>query len=158
MPVTMTKDISAQILKRVRELAKKEVLVGIPASNNARDDSPIGNAAIGYIQEHGDPEHNLPARPFLVPGVTAALPAATVRLKKAAQDAIQGRDPTSGLQAAGLAAEVSVKETINNVIPPPLAPSTLAQRQAKGFTGETPLLRKGDLRDAVTHVVTEKGS
>jgi hypothetical protein len=157
VPVTITKDQTAVVLKRVRDLTAKRVLVGITAAENMRDDgSPIGNAAIGYIQEHGDPEHNLPARPFLVPGVMAVQDKSIARLRKAGEAALLGGDPVSQMTAAGLEAETSVKLLITDIIPPPLAPRTLAERKAAGFQGETPLIRTGALRNSITHVIEDK--
>lgn len=157
MTVTITKDLVPDILRRVRDLTAKRVLVGIPQAEDARDDgSPIGNAAIGYIQEHGDPEHNLPARPFLVPGVMAVQDKSIARLRKAGEAALIGADPVPQMTAAGLEAADSVKELITDIIPPPLAARTLAERKAAGFQGETPLVRKGELRNSITFVIEDK--
>ncbi len=157
MTVTITKDIAADVLRRVRDLTAKRVLVGIPQAENARDDgSPIGNAAIGFIQEHGDPEHNLPARPFLVPGVESVHDKSIARLRKAGEAALLGGDPVPQMTAAGFEAEASVKNLIADVIPPPLAPRTLAERKAAGFKGETPLIRTGELRNSITHVIEDR--
>lgn len=157
MTVTITRDILPDVLRRVRDLTAKRVLVGIPASAEARQDgSPIGNAAIGYIQEFGDPEHNLPARPFLIPGVMAVQDKSIARLRKAGEAALSGGDPVPQMTAAGLEAEASVKELITDIIPPPLAPRTLAERKAAGFKGETPLIRTGSMRNSITHVIEDK--
>lgn len=157
MTVTITKDLLPTVLKRVRDLTNQRVLIGIPQAENARDDgSPIGNAAIGYIQEHGDPERNLPARPFLMPGVQAVQDKSIARLRKAGEAALLGGDPIPQMTAAGLEAEASVKNMITNIIPPPLSARTLAERKAAGFQGETPLIRTAQLRNAITHVIEDK--
>lgn len=156
MPVVLTKDQSADIVRRVRELTRKQVLVGIPAADNTRTDGPIGNAAIGYVMEYGSPDQNIPARPFLIPGVQAALPQATERLRRAGEAALRGGDPVPQMTAAGLIAENAVKEGIRDVIPPPLAPLTLARRKARGFTGTTPLIDTNQLLQSITSVIDEK--
>lgn len=157
MTVTVTKDILPDVLRRVQDLTNKRVLVGIPTAEDARDDgSPIGNAAIGYIQEFGEPEHNIPARPFLIPGVRAVQGKTIERLRKAGEAALAGGDPVPQMTAAGLEAEASVKELITSIIPPPLSPRTLAERKAAGFKGTTPLIRSGELRNSITHVIEDK--
>lgn len=66
------RDRSKALNDILRALNAQGVMVGIPAETAGRDDGPINNAAIGYILETGAPERNLPARPFLRPGVASA--------------------------------------------------------------------------------------
>jgi len=157
--VKVTKDELANVLKSVHALVSKEVLIGIPESEDARnasdEGSPIGNAEIGYIQETGSPSNNLPARPFLVPGVEKALPDAVKRLQRGGEKALSGDTSAAeaSLHAAGMICQNSVRATIVNVIPPPLAESTLAGRRRRGRTGTTPLLDTGQLRNSTTYVI-----
>lgn len=63
------------ILKDVlKHLDDYKVLIGIPEDYdlNIRNDSNLNNSDIGYIHEYGSPATNLPARPFLEPGVEDA--------------------------------------------------------------------------------------
>lgn len=163
MGVTVTKDRLADVLKSIHDLVKKEVLIGIPESEDARnqreaDGSPLGNAAIGYIQETGSPTNNLPARPFLVPGVEAALKPATAKLKAGAAKALDGQSDAGdkAMHAAGLIAQNAVRAKINSGVPPALAESTLANRRRRGRTGTTPLIDTGQLRNSITYVIREK--
>lgn len=162
MSVKVTKDELANVLKNIHALVSKEVLIGIPESEDARkaseDGAPIGNAEIGYIQETGSPANNLPARPFLMPGVEKALPQAINQLKRGGERALSGESTAAdtALHAAGLIAQSSVRATIVAVIPPPLAESTIKARQRRGRTGTTPLLDTGQLRNAVTYVIRKK--
>lgn len=163
MSVTVTKDRLADVLKSIHDLVKKEVLIGIPESEDARntreaEGSPLGNAAIGYIHETGSPINNLPARPFLVPGVEKALPAATAKLKSGATKALDGQRDAGdkSMHAAGLIAQNSVRATINAGVSPPLAPSTLAGRRRRGRTGTVPLIDTGQLRNSITYVIRNK--
>lgn len=163
MGATVTKDRLADVLKSIHGLVAKEVLIGIPESEDARnqreaDGSPLGNAAIGYIQETGSPANNLPARPFLVPGVEAALPAATAKLKAGAAKALDGQSDAGdkAMHAAGLIAQNSVRATINAGVSPPLASSTLAGRRRRGRTGTVPLIDTGQLRNSTTYVIRAK--
>ena len=94
--LTIKADNMAEVVRAVQELTKRKVLVGIPAEtaddhgNRDKIDEPISNAAIGYLNEGGIPEKNVPARPHLVPGVEATMPDAVKRFKKAAQEALTG--------------------------------------------------------------------
>lgn len=58
--VTTRVDNAKAILDALRSLTKKDVLVGIPSEDSGRDDVPFGNAGIGYLNEYGSPEQNIP--------------------------------------------------------------------------------------------------
>lgn len=147
MSVKVTKDELANVLKSIHALVSREVLIGIPESEDARkaseDGEPIGNAEIGYIQETGSPTNNLPARPFLVPGVEKALPQAVAQLERGGKRALSG-DRMAGdasLHAAGLTCQNSVKAVINSNIAPALSPETIKNRfRQRGTKGR----RKGE--------------
>ena len=159
MPVKMTKDNVSNVLRSIQQLASNEVLIGIPASTTDRKDGePINNATIGYIQETGSPANNLPARPFLVPGVESAQKAATDELKKGAGAAMSGdaMGADKALHRAGITASNAVKGKINSGVPPELAKSTLAARRRRGRTGTTPLIDTGELRNSITYVIRKK--
>ncbi|WP_186065931.1 hypothetical protein [Burkholderia gladioli] len=132
MAVKMTQDNLDAVLKSIAALVQQEVLVGVPDSTAGRKDEgqPISNAEIGYIMETGSPANNVPARPHLVPGVEHALPAVTKQLERGVCAALDGKveKVDQQLHAAGTLAVSSVQLTIRNNIPPPLAPSTVANR------------------------------
>lgn len=132
MAVKMTQDNLDAVLKSIAALVQQEVLVGVPDSTAGRKDDgqPISNAEIGYIMETGSPANNVPARPHLVPGVEHVLPAVTKQLERGVGAALDGKveKVDQQLHAAGMLAVSSVQLTIRNNIPPPLAPSTIANR------------------------------
>lgn len=168
--LTVTADLVDRLKRNVTELTGGSVYVGVPADEAARDDdSPIDNAAIGYIMENGSPEANVPARPHLVPGVRAAGDEVALRLRAAA---LAATDPTTSdasdeasqaLHGAGLAAVNSVRALIVSKIAPTLAESTVDARRRRhgrkeaeeGDDGETPLIDTGDYIKHITYVVTE---
>lgn len=159
MGARITKDGLARVLRSIQQLAAQEVLVGIPSETTERQDGePINNATIGYIQETGSPANNLPARPFLVPGVESVQKEATNQLKRGGDAALSGRamDADKAMHAAGIIAQNGVKAKINSGVPPALAASTLAARRRRGRTGEKPLIDKGELRNSVTYVIRKK--
>jgi hypothetical protein len=158
MSVSITRDKLQGVLRGMTALVKKDVLVGIPDSAPERKDTPITNAQIGYILDRGSPAKNIPARPWLVPGVEDVQKECAERLKKGATAALSGnlQGADAALTAAGLTAEKGVKAKINSNIQPKLADSTLAARRARGVTRENTLVDTGSLRNSVTHVIREK--
>jgi phage gpG-like protein len=148
-----------KLLAAMNSLTMKDVMVGIPKEETARDDTgPLNNATIGYIMEHGAPEANIPARPFLIPGVEACKDKVAKQLAGAAKGAVQGNaiGIEEGLERAGLLAQNSVRAKINSGIGPSLAPSTIAARKRRGRTGTKPLIDTGQLRNSITYVVRSK--
>lgn len=184
--VTVVKDDVAKVFKSIQELVGKQVLVGIPdeGKNKRQGDEPVNNATIGYVMETGSPVHNVPARPFLVPGVQDARAAALRQLKQAGEAALAGDMPKmlQGLNRAGIVASNSVRNKISSNIPPPLDPATIANRHrqretkslreseqvylklidhgvapgaAQNEVGIVALINTGQLRNSITYVVRD---
>jgi hypothetical protein len=174
----MKVDRLKQVLQSINGLVDQQVLVGVPDSTAGRKDegAPLSNAEIGYIQENGAPEINLPARPFLVPGVAAAQPKTLPQLQKGVEAALDG--DIDGAQRrmamAGQVAQSSVRARINSGIGPALSEATLRKRARRGRQGAKdelaaraagqqpstelakPLIDTGQLRNAVTYVIRKR--
>ncbi len=91
MSMTVTTDNLAKVLATMAQLVKKDVLVGIPDSAPEREeDTPLSNAQIGYILDNGSPKANIPARPFLVPGVENVQPEIVDEFRSGAKAALDG--------------------------------------------------------------------
>ena len=158
---TSRKDTIERVLAMLR---KSKVLVGIPAEAG-RDDGGPSNAVIGYLMEYGAPENNIPARPFLIPGVEGVEDKITKELVRGAQQATAvALHPSGGferasaeaekaLQRIGLTAQNAVRSRITEGPFAPLSPVTIKRRRAKGRTGDKPLVDTGQLRRSVTYVV-----
>lgn len=165
MTVTIVKDRMKAVQATLRALGAKRVLVGIPGEMDARErepgekSEPIGNAALGYIQENGSPAANIPPRPFLMPGVRSVREEIAGRFEGAARRALAGGNGNieQTLNAVGLIAVTAVKKVFDAQGPgwEPLKPGTLAARRRQGFKGTKILLRSGQLRNAVTFVVRD---
>lgn len=144
------------IEQAVGRLTRAVVYVGIPAEGAARPvkegekRGPISNAALGYIHETGLPEKNIPARPFLVPGVENAKPKIVEQMKAAAKAGLNGNtaDMDNALNAVGLIAQIAVQAKITSG---PFAPNTPATIKRKG--SDRPLIDTGIMRRAVTYIV-----
>lgn len=157
----ITTDNVAKVLASIQELAGKQVMVGIPASKAEReegDTEPINNAQLGYIHEYGAPASNIPARPFLIPGVAHAQESINNHLQKAAKAAMNGDDEKVDveLNATGLIAQAGARNEINSGAFEALSASTLAARRKRGRTGDKPLIDTGQLRNAITYVIRKK--
>jgi hypothetical protein len=162
--VTIKTDITAQVLKSLQSMTKKQCLVGIPAANADREPEPgekteVNNALIGYVMENGSPAQNIPARPHLVPGVESIEPEIAARYRAGAIAVLDGR--ASSLDdthtAVGLIAVAAVQRKIDDGPYVPLAPRTLQRRRARGRTGEKPLIDSGQYRRAQNFVIRDKG-
>ena len=156
------------VVTHLKSLAGRQVLVGISAATTERDNlsidpsrGEITNAAIGYINEFGDPSLNIPPRPHLVPGVKAALPKIIQLFKQAAQAAAGGDGPkaTRALHAAGLVGQAAVVAKIDAGPFEPLKESTLRWRRwhkrfnPNAIITDTPLIETSEYRQHITYVV-----
>ena len=156
----VTKDKTKDVKDAMHHLTLKKVMVGIPAQKASRPGTPINNAALGYIHEHGSPARNIPARPWLVPGTRQAQKDYLPHLKKAAELAMSGDKHSVDveLHSAGIVAVSGVKLYFNTANFVPLRPSTLAARRRAGFLGTRPLVRTGQLRNAINYVLRGAGA
>lgn len=165
--LTVKADKTKEVKAAIKHLVENEVLVGIPSDPKANIRKPDNgkqpkatNAEIGYRNENGDPEYNIPARPHLVPGVRDALPQTTEYLKQGAQLALSGKATAvdRALNAAGVAAVNSVRAKLTNGPFAPLSQRTLEARLAKGRTGTSPLIDTTQYRTAQTYVIRKRNS
>ncbi|MCJ2055648.1 hypothetical protein MKL09_03660 [Methylobacterium sp. J-048] len=144
----------------MRELEKR-VLIGIPGDSMhpaEKGEAPINNAVLGYLFENGQPEHNLPARPHLVPGVESIREQVAERLKVAAAKAFLGDldAPEKALHTIGLLGVSAVQQQITDGAFAPLAERTIKARIYRGRTGTKPLIDTGAYRRSFTYVVTSR--
>jgi phage gpG-like protein len=162
--ITTSVDNTRQLTEALHELERNQVLIGIPAEKAPRTGAaakgaPINNAALGYIHNFGMPSKNLPARPFLEPGIKNAEEEITTRMGMAAQGALAGKPDvvTAQLTSIGIVASSAVKAKIQNGPFAPLGASTLAARRRRGRTGTKPLIDTGQLLRSISFVIRPKG-
>jgi len=165
--------------KAVTAMTSKRVMVGIPEEGAERDDGgDASNALIGYVLETGDPSRNLPARPFLVPGVREIEASAMSRLRAAGLAALAGDSASvsQALSAIGLEAQGAVRDKMDTGPFAPLADATLEARIRSKKAGDAgaaqelanrragmspstdlaqPLIDTGDLQNHITYVVRD---
>lgn len=180
--LSLSKDGVKRLKDGIDLLTKKTLLVGFPEDTSGRTpeegEPQISNAVLGYIHDNGAPEANIPARPFMIPGMQAAKPRVILGLTAIARKLAQGGttdDVDKGYERVGRTVVLAIKAKINEGIPPPLAESTLLARAHKGDQGAMwelawrwagapagvevgkPLVVTGQMRNAVTFVVRPKG-
>lgn len=153
------KDNSAALKKALAELQATEVLVGVPDTKAGRQSGKINNAALAYIHDNGSPARNIPARPFMDPGVRRATERINSLMQQIGTAALRGEKQKvqRGFEMVGLAAQSSIRSVINEGVPPPLKPGTIAARQRRGRRSVKPLIDTGQLRNSITYVVQRKG-
>lgn len=175
--VTTEEDNTEAYIRAITALPEMVVLVGIPddADQPHEGQRPIGpearpgrigNATLGYIHEHGAPSVNIPARPFLYPGVRDSRDQWQPHLVAAGEAALEGdqHKMMQELHKTGLVAQREVRATIQRGIPPPLSPRTVRARRRRSPGSSyrrraltpadvTPLIDTGALLRSVSYVV-----
>lgn len=169
-------DEVANVVERVRTLTGNTILIGIPSTTAGRTDTPIDNASIGYINEFGSPAQNIPARPFLRPGVQDAIPVVLPMLRKVAEGAFsKSRDKSiQAMHRIGITTASAVRRRVTTGPFTPLADATVAARARRGRKGAIeemkrraagkaagtnlakPLIDTGALRRSITYVLRGK--
>jgi len=180
--VWKTTDHLPQMQADLALLIGTEVMVGFPEESTDRQPDETGstpptNAALGFIHDNGAPEVNIPARPFMTPGIESVETKVADRLVSAA-DMVFSAPPRAkaaamdvALHRVGLVAETGLKKKINEGVPPPLSEYTLAKRAAKGRKGAQkelenraqglppstqlakPLIDTGELRNSIKYAI-----
>ena len=123
-----------RLIPRVESLTKKNLLVGVPQDETQRKEGEMTNATLAYIHDNGSPAANIPARPFMQPGIKSVKPKLKLIYKKIALGILHGEEEAldKGYERAGLIAQAAIRAAINEGIPPPLKDSTLRNRIRKG--------------------------
>lgn len=129
-----------QLYEALKVLSSRRVLVGIPESGATREDGePITNATIGYISEFGSPAANIPARPWLFPGIRVQQDTICAQLLTTAKIAFSGRASGAAIEKSlhvvGMTAVSGIRKRIADGLDPPLANTTLYKRATKGDEG-----------------------
>jgi len=155
--VNITVDNLAQFEAAINLLQKKQVLAGVPEAK-ARRSGPINNATLARIHDKGSPSQNIPARPFMEPGIKSVQSRMEQKLLGVGQAVLEGDTVKAeqGLESVGLIAQNGLRAMVNSNIQPALKPATLAARRRRGRTGTRTLVSSGEMRNSLTYVVKDK--
>lgn len=162
----------SEVDKTLNMLIKSSVLVGIPAAAGRSDGGP-NNAALGYIHETGAPEQNIPARPFLKPGIASVRGEIAQYLAQGGAKALAAAGVEGGtvakaqvevdkaLHRIGLVAQNAARGQIQAGLAPPLSERTvyarLHRKRGRRSAGPmTPLIDTGQLIRSITYTVRVK--
>jgi len=145
-------DYVQKLSDQIESLVGKEVFIGIPADAEERP-GEISNAALGYLFETGSPATNMPARPWLAPGVMESrqqwMPYLNAAASAAVQISLTGSDERAvdnNLQKAAQAAVSGIKRRVRSKLPPPLKPATIAARWRRHQSRRAGRPMKGETR------------
>jgi hypothetical protein len=161
--LTIVRDNLSKVSKSIEALGRARVMVGVPSDKAPRSGDPINNASLAYIMENGAPEVNIPARPFLKPGIAAVQPQIAAGLKKAGEYALQGRADAVGREfhRVGAIGRDAVKRKITDGPFVPLKPATIAarkrKRKSRTNTDIKPLIDTGALRASISYAIRDEG-
>jgi hypothetical protein len=153
----ITKDNLAAFTAGVKAMGARRVYVGVPGETAPRNE-PINNAALAYIHDKGTALGNIPARPFMEPGIHDAQDDIVQALGSvAASDDWSVANVERSLNRAGITAVVSIKKRIVSQEGfTPLAPATIAARRKKGRMRTKALIDTGEMLNSIKHVVRDR--
>jgi len=156
--VNITVDNLSQFEKAIELLQRKQVLAGVPEAKARRQGDPINNATLAAIHDRGSPSQNIPARPFMEPGIKDVSGKIEQKLLSAGQAVLDGDalKAEQRLEEVGLIAQNGLRARVNSNIQPPLKPATLAARRRRGRTGTRTLVDTASMRNSLTYVVRDK--
>lgn len=146
-----------KVFDAVEKLTNRSVYVGYPQSgpNRSGTGEPT-NAYLAFIHEHGAPNANIPARPFMIPGIISIRERIITMMKQTAILALQGEEQESvvKLNQLGFVAVAALQRAITRGEGwPPLSQRTLAARRRRGVRRTHPLIDTGQLRQHVEYVI-----
>jgi hypothetical protein len=144
-------DNSGKLKERIELLLGRDVLIGVPKAKAARkptpgEPNPPNNATLAYIHENGSPAQNIPARPFIRPGMRKARPQVIPLFRQAALLALgtgTEADIMRVYHRIGMIGRNSMVEAITSPSPPfvPLKPATIRGRLRRTQAGRRQLQR-----------------
>ena len=158
----VVRDNFPKLQKGVQAVIAVDVLVGVPAEKAPREEdargTPINNAALAYIHDNGCPAVNIPARPFMRPGIENARHDIESGFAKAASAALEGRtdDMMLQLNAVGIKAATAIRMKINTGPFLPIGAATIAARRRRGRISTKPLIDTGQMRNSITYVIRKR--
>lgn len=181
MSVKKVIDKELDIINSAQSIANKDVLVGVPEETSSRG-GKITNAQLAFIHSNGSPIKNIPARPFVQPGIEKNRDLIANECGQAITSALQGNNTQleNHLKKAGMIGQNAARDIFTENNWTPLAPATIEARArrkykisefktAKGKASNqlklkkyiangsfNPLVDTGDLRKSVTYVVRDK--
>jgi len=160
--VTTSADRALQVA--IKELSNNKVgRVGWFENSRYPDKDATQVAFVAAQNEYGNPNKNIPARPFMRPTIAAQQNTWKKVAEQGARNILKGNQ-TSGdaLEMLGLKAAGDIRKTISKILTPPLAPSTIQARLARYADKQTvgsltkPLIDTGLMFATLTNTVEDE--
>jgi hypothetical protein len=142
------------LMDRLKDLAKNDILVGIPQSQAWVSGDVANNALLGYIHEFGSPVKNIPARSFLLPSIDENKELISKSFEKASLFFMDNKESEgiNELEKLGMKMIAKIKNKIGSNIQPALAAGTLAARRLRGVTRTNTLIDTGAMQQSINYV------
>jgi hypothetical protein len=140
-----------QIERALREIAARAAGGGVEVGfmEDAKYSDGTQVAAVAFSNEFGVPENHQPPRPFFRRMIAAKKSGWGAQLAANFVGAAGDAKRALGLLGEEIASDLKI--SINELVDPPLSPTTVA---LKGF--DKPLIDTGHMRDSVTYRVTDE--
>ena len=162
MSIKKKKDITKSIMASITGMTRKNVFVGVPKEDAPRKPKEgekvhVNNATLAFIHTNGSPADNIPARPFLVPGIEKGQEKNIKIMKKGMLRALTNRravDET--LNAVGLNSQSAVKSYMRDSSNfAPLREKTIEARLSRKHPhkGTKPLIDTAQLMNSISYVI-----
>ena len=153
---------AAQLAFALKNLDGKVGKVGWFAKSKYDDAESTPVAYVAAQNEYGNPNKNIPARPFMRPTIAQQQEAWRKLAENGAKQVLKGNYTASDvMQLLGLKAAGDVKETISKLLEPPLSPVTIQRRLARRSNKSTlglltkPLVDTGIMLNTLTNTVED---
>jgi len=180
--VSITKDLTSDIVNSLKDLAKKTVCVGVPSEEDTQRDNisnaelmyihtngirnksmikemqhdvdkmPYSQAHELYVHEHGSPLWHSPPRPILEPAIDNSKDQVAELMKDAVTVALNGGDITPALNEVGMQGQNIAREWFTN---PSNNWAPNSERTIAKKHSDNPLIDKGELRKSITYVIKD---
>lgn len=138
----------AGLIERLRAIGEKQVLIGIPSSEAARE-GKINNAGLAAVHELGAPSRGIPARPFLVPTIKDNSGKYVMLMKQGFKAALSNKEEVAKVyEKIGIVASDDVKDYIVSGSFEPLKQKTIDKKGSS-----KPLISTGELRNSISYEV-----
>lgn len=149
--ITVKKDNTKELLKKLESMKNFDLLVGVPQDEAEREEGEITNAQLMFIHSEGSPVRNIPPRPVIDITLKEEKEKINQKFKKALNVILNGGNPSVELEKLGIYITNKIKAKFGSEDLAPLQPSTI---KAKG--SDRPLIDTGQLRNSITYVVRKK--
>jgi len=133
--VTIRRGPSTNIEKALRDLKPESVKIGWFPSARYDDEKRTSVASVAAQNEYGNPNKNIPARPFLRPAIAHNSKKWMDIGKRGVKAVLAGKSTVDAvLDNIGVSAVGDIQHSISQVYSPSLKPSTIQARLARRTT------------------------